>query len=53
MSVQCLRVLVRWRRWALVRDELDEHHDEVDEDVEAMDGADSPHEGLAIDDDAV
>jgi hypothetical protein len=36
-----------------VRDELDEHHDEGDEDAEAMDGADSPHEDLAIDDNAV
>jgi hypothetical protein len=51
--VQRLRVLVgRRRRRALVRDELDDHHDEADEDAEAEDGADGPHEDLAVDDDA-
>ena len=51
--VQRLRVLVgRRRRRALVRYELDDHHDEADEDAEAEDGADGPHEDLAVEDDA-
>jgi hypothetical protein len=51
--VQRLRVLVgRRRRGALVRDELDDHDDEADEDAEAEDGADGPHEDLTVDDDA-
>lgn len=45
-------VKLKKKSW-LVRNELDEHHDEADEDAEAMDGADRPHENLAIDDDAV
>lgn len=51
--MQRLRVLVgRRRRGALVRDELDDHDDEADEDAEAEDGADGPHEDLAVDDEA-
>lgn len=51
--VEGLGVLVGGRRrGALVGDELDDHHDEADEEADAEDGADGPHEDLAVEDHA-